>query len=132
MIVEIPLTGEIVDYDPEHPQLAVGSDTDPVRPVDLRKLLPVELWDFAWRATEFDFENGMVTIETIFVKKRLVTERDTEGVPIAWRMETDLEFNQRQAASEKALRGLKKKTMGELYQITGEPGLKKPESLNDG
>ena len=130
MIIKVPMTGEIKEFDPEHPELASGNPDNPVRPLDFAKLLPRELLGFAWKAVELNFVNGIMTIEVMFSKKTIVTEWDNTKdppEPLTWRKESDAEFSQRQANSVKALSDtFEKKTAGELYEITKEPKLKKP------
>lgn len=144
MNIKVPITGEIIELDPEHPELASGNDQNPVRPLDFRKLLPEA--NFAWHAIEYDFVNGMVEIEVEFAKIIVVTkwrdETDEEllertiavghpvarkQVPAETRQETDVELQKRQADTEQALKDtFNKKTIDELYQLSGEPRLKKP------
>ena len=130
MKIKVPITGEIIEFDPEHPELASGNDANPVRPLDFSKLMPDS--DFAWRATEYDFVNGFVTIEVTFAKKTIVTEWDNTKdppEPLTRHTESDREFHKRQADTEKSLRDtFEKKTVEKLYAITGEPKLKKPET----
>lgn len=128
MILRVPITGELTEYDPENPEVARGNSDNPVRPLDFSKLLPDA--DFAWIALEYDFENGFVTIEVEFAKKTIITEWDNTKdppEPLAWKKESDAEFYKRQADTGKALRAFEKKTAKELYEKTKELELKKPE-----
>lgn len=146
MRIKVPITGEVIEFDPKHPELASGNSDNPVRPLDLNKLVPG--LDFAWRAIEYDFVTGIVELEITFLKKNIVLEwrdetdeefservRLLDAPPIRGRVakkqrkETDTEFNQRRANGEQALRDtFEKKTANELYAITKEPILKKPRA----
>lgn len=132
MIIRVPLTGEIIELDPEHQELASGKEDNPVRPVDFNKLLPEGLDNFAWRAVNIDFVNGYMDIEVTFAKKTIVTEWDNTKdppEPLTWHRESDQEFYKRQADTEKALQDTFEKTADELYAITKEPRLKKPKEI---
>lgn len=144
MRIIVPITGEIIAFDPEHPELASGNPSNVVRPLDFNKLLPGT--DFAFQAINYDFVNGLVELEVTFIKKRIPTKwRDETNEELLERTvvtghsverkqyvaesreETDVEFQQRKANIEKALNDtFNKKTINELYQMTGEPRLKKP------
>jgi len=143
MRITVPITGEIIRIDLEHPEFASGNPENAVRPLDFKKLLPD---DFAWHAVEYDFINEVVEIEVLFARKTIVTkwrdETDEEllirtaavghsveriQVPAKTRKETHEELQIRQANTEKALDDIfNKKTIDELYQLSGEPRVKKP------
>ncbi len=129
MILTVPITGRLISYDPKT-KIGVGSDDSPVKPLDFNKLLP-EGCDFKWEAVVYDYEGGMVIVEITFAKKVTVTEWDKTKdppEPLAWRKESDTEFYNRQANTEKIIRDtFDGKTADELYEITGEPGLEMPE-----
>lgn len=128
MILRVPITGTLVSYDPKT-KIGVGSDDDPVRPLDFNKLLPEEC-NFRWDVISLDYEGGMAIIEVSFAKKTTITEWDEAKdppEPLAWKRESDAEFYKRQADTEKLLFGLfEKKTPDELREMTGEPKLIMP------
>ena len=128
MILTVPITGKLIKYDPKT-KVGVGSDTNPIGPLDFNKLLP-EGCEFKWEAVVYDYEEGMVIVEITFAKKVTVTEWDKTKdppEPLAWRKESDAEFYKRQADTEKIIRDtFEGKTAEELYKITGEPMLEMP------
>ncbi len=131
MILQGPVTGKLISYDPKT-KIGVGSNDNPVRPLDFNKLLPKEC-DFKWTAVSYDYEGGMVIIEITFTKKITVTEWDNAKTPpeqLAWRTETDAEFYKRQMETEKILWDIFKKPVDELYKLTGQPRVEKPEELS--
>ena len=128
MILMVPITGRLISYDPKTKK-GVGSDDNPIRPLDFNKLLPEEC-DFRWDAVVYNFESGMVIVEITFAKIVTVTELDSSKdppEPLAWRKESDAEFYKRQASTEKIIRDtLEDKSADELYKMTGEPKLEMP------
>lgn len=129
MILEVPITGELTNYDHKNPRATTGNGDNPVRPLDFNKLLPEELCCFKWTAVMYDFERDMVIIDVTFFKKTVITEWDNTkdpSEPLAWRRESDAEFYKRQANTEKVLRDTFERPVNELYEITKEPRLKKP------
>lgn len=144
MRITVPITGEIIEFDPKHPERASGNPNNVVRPLDFGKLLPDQR--FAYQAINYDFVNGLVELEIKFAKIDIVTkwrdETDEEllqrtvwtghsverdRVPDETRKETDEEFSLRKAKTEKTLNDtFNKKTIDELYQLSGELRLKKP------
>lgn len=129
MILMVPITGKLISYDPETKK-GIGSDDNPIHPLDFNKLLPGGEVNFKWTAVVYNFEQGTATVEVTFAKKVTVTEWDNTKDPpeaLAWRKESDSEFYKRQADTEKALRDIfEGKTIAELYEITGEPRLEMP------
>lgn len=128
MIITVPITGKLVSYDLVTKK-GVGSDDDVVRPLDFNKLLP-EGCDFKWEAVVYDYEEGMVVVEITFAKMTTVTEQDNSKDPpeaLAWRKESDKEFYERQANTEKIIRDtFDGKSADELYEMTGEGRLEMP------
>jgi len=128
VILMIPITGKLTSYDPKN-KIGVGSDDNPIRPLDFNKLLP-EGCDFRWDAVSYDFEGGMAIVEITFSKKTTVTRWDNSKdppEPLAWERESDAEFYERQADTEKLLWGVfQGKTADELYKMTEEPRLIMP------
>ena len=129
MILTVPITGKLISYDPKT-KVGVGSDDNPISPLDFNKLLP-EGCDFKWEAVVYEYEEGMVIVEITFAKKVTVTEWDKTKdppEPLAWRKESDIEFYKRQANTEKIIRDtFEDKTADELYKVTGEPRLEMPQ-----
>ena len=126
MIVQVPITGKLISYDPKT-KIGVGNDDDVIRPLDFDKLFPglvEEGSGFRWDAISYDYEGGMAIVEITFYKKTTITEHDTSKdppEPIAWRREKDAEFYKRQADTEKLIfETFQKKSVDELYKITGE------------
>ena len=128
MILTVPITGKLISYDPETKK-GVGSDDSPVSPLDFNKLLP-EGSDFKWESVVYDYESGMVIVEITFAKKVAVTEWDNTKdppAPLAWKKESDAEFYNRQANTEKIIRDtFDGKSAADLYKITGEAKLEMP------
>lgn len=128
MILMVPITGKLISYDPKT-KIGVGSDDNPIRPLDFNKLIP-EGYDFRWDAVSYNYEGGMAIVEITFAKKTIVTEWDKTKdppEPLAWKRESDAEFYKRQADTEKILWStFEGKTADELYEITGELRLKMP------
>lgn len=128
MILRVPITGKLISYDPKTKQ-GVGSNDNPIRPLDFNKLLPKEC-DFKWAAVAYDYEGGAVIIEITFAKKITVTEWDNTKEPpeaLAWRKESDTEFYKRQGDVQEILwNTFEEKTFDELYKITGEPRVEMP------
>lgn len=128
MILTVPITGKLISYDPKT-KVGVGSDDNPIRPLDFNKLLP-EGCDFRWDAVLYYYESGMAIVEVTFAKKVTVTEWDNTKDPpdpLAWKRESDAEFYERQANTEKIIRDtFDGKSAAELYEITGEPRLEMP------
>ena len=128
MILTVPITGKLISYDPKT-KIGVGSDDNPISPLDFNKLLP-EGCDFKWEAVVYDYEGGMVIVEITFAKKVTVTDWDKTKdplEPLAWRKESDTEFYKRQANTEKIIQEtFAGKSADELYKITGEPKLEMP------
>lgn len=121
MKVIVPITGELIGSD-------AGNPDDPVRPINLVKLLPVELTDFAWQAINYDFDAGLVELEVTFEPQIIETDWDGKSNPIAWREETQIELATRQTNTEEALRQiLQDHTRDELHQMSGSPKLKRKE-----
>ena len=129
MILRVPITGKLVSYDPKT-KIGVGSDDDPVRPLDFNRLLPEEC-NFRWDIVSYDYEGGMAIVEITFSKITTETEWDKSKnppEPLAWRRESDVEFYERQAATEKLLwNALDGKSADELREITKEPKLIMPQ-----
>ena len=127
MILRVPITGKLVSYDPKTKQ-GVGSNDNPIRPLDFEKLFPG--CDFKWAARAFDFENATALIEITFAKKITVTEWDKSKdppEPLAWKTETDLEFFTRQADFNRlAWDKLIVRSSKELYELTGESKVEMP------
>lgn len=127
MIVRVPITGKLVSYDPKT-KTGVGSKDNPMRPLNFEKLVPG--CDFKWTAVAYSYEAGTVLVEIIFDKTVTVTEWDNTKDPpeaLAWRKESDTEFYERQADTEKLLWAIfSGKTIDELYEITGEARLEMP------
>ncbi len=130
MILIVPITGKLISYDPESKR-GIGSNDNPIRPLDFNKLLPKGC-DFKWTAVAYKYEAGVALIEVTFAKKITETEWDNTKdppEPLAWRKESDTEFYERQAETEKLLLATfngKAKTIDELYEITKEPRLEMP------
>lgn len=129
MILTVPITGKLISYD-RKTKIGVGSDDDPVRPLDFNKLLPEDC-NFRWDLVSPDYEGGMAIVEITFSKITTVTEWDKSKnppEPLAWRRESDVEFYERQATTEKLLwNTLDGKSSDELRKITGEPKLIMPQ-----
>lgn len=129
MIIRVPITGKLISYDPKT-KIGIGSDDDPIRPLDFNKLLP-EGCDFRWDAVSYDYEGGWAIVEITFSKKTTITEWDNSKDPpeaIAWRKEKDAEFYKRQADTERLLFDtFEKKTADELRKLTGELKMVMPQ-----
>lgn len=128
MILTVPITGKLIEYDPKT-KVGIGSDDKPIGPLDFNKLLP-DGCEFKWEAVVYDYEEGMVIVEITFFKLTTVTEWDKSKdppEPLAWRKESDLEFYKRQAETERIIQeAFAGKTADELYKITKEPKLEMP------
>ena len=129
MILNVPITGNLISYDPKT-KIGKGNDDDPIRPIDFNKLLPEGAADFEWEAVLYDYEAGTVAVLFKFGKLTTVTEWDPTKdppEPLAWRMESDAELYKRQAATEKLLREtFEGKSHEDLRKITGEPEVVMP------
>ena len=130
MILKVPITGTLKEYVPGVPELTIGDEDDPIRPICFEKLLPEELCSFIYRLIKCDFETGIGTLDIVFSKITSVLEWDNTKTPpeaVTHHKETDAEFYTRQEKTEQALRALfENKTPAELFAITKEPGLAKP------
>jgi len=116
----VPITGELITFDS-------GNPDNPVRPINLTKLLPSELADFSSEAIRYDFEAGVVELEITFTQQSIPIEWDAGGKIIKLRTETVEELEERQTRSEAALRKvLRDHTVSELHQMTGEAKLIRP------
>lgn len=120
MRVLVPITGDEVTY-------GSGNPDNPIRPLNIRELLPESLKRFSWRAIEYDFDKGVVKIELYFKKVDKPTKWDAEGREIEHIKETDVAFAKRQTDTANAITSiLRTHTIGELHQLTGEPKLMRP------
>lgn len=130
MILEIPITGKLTSFDSET-KTGIGSDDNPVRPLDFNKLMPKGSCDFEWEAVLYTYEASTAAVLFKFGKLTTVTEWDTTkepAEPLAWRRESDAELYARQAATEKLLRDtFEGRPAAELRKITGEPEVEMPD-----
>jgi len=106
MKILMPITGELIGEQS-------GNPNNPVRPLDIGKLLPKNpKFGYAYACYNYDFENGTVELHFKSSQKK---------------EESDEEFQQRQVATENILRSaLTEHTITELHQLTGEPKLIRP------
>lgn len=131
MMLQVPITGKLIGYeslDVNPPILTpVGSNDNPIRPLNFEKLCPG--CDFKWAAVAYDYKNGTALVEIVFTKNVTVIEWDKTKKPpeaLAWRRESDAQFFKRQAATEKLLQDTFGKPFGELYKLSGESKLEMP------
>ena len=119
MRITVPITGELIGE-------GSGNPNNPIRPINLAKLLPVEVLDFSWTNAVYDYEKGLVSIEISFKNKQIPVEWDAQGKVTKLRRETDEELVGRKNASEVAIKALLEKSVGKLYDLSGEARLIKP------
>jgi len=111
--IKIPLTGTLLTLNP-----AIGADDDPVRVIGL------DLGDVAWRAVAWEWDQDLVEVELDAAPRR-VGRCEDDGTPIP--DETPATHKARRAQALAHVRELLLgHTIGELYELAGDPRLKKP------
>lgn len=133
MRLKIPITGTVIDYDPEAAKLdgigISGDNNDPVRVVSL------DLGNISWHLVTIDLENSLMEVEAEASEKIDVPVLDTEGKPVlnedgipevSTRPTTPAE---KQQILDNAQHILESKTSDEIYSLTGDKRLVKPASV---
>lgn len=110
IIVEIPLTGEVISKDP-----IIGNPDDPV------SLLPMRI-DAEMRVLSFDWEKGTAMVEIFTKKKR--RRFDDAGNPLP--DETDAAHEGRRIAEFAKARVITNKSTAQQYADSRKPRLKNP------
>ena len=132
MRINIPMTGTIIDFDPELFKLdgigISGDPADPVRPV------PVNLGDVSWTLVSIDLDNDKMEIELSadYISAPVFDGKgspilDEGGSQIKLRRQATTE--EQQALLDNAKKLIESKTVDELYQATGVQRLVKPSNV---
>ena len=120
MRITVPITGEL------RSDLS-GKTDNPVRPVDISKLLPPELRGSGFKCNHYDFKNETVELEITHTRQSIILSTNPDGTPNETRPETDEEFNTRVAQTESEIEKLRGMESEELLQLTGDEKLVKTE-----
>ncbi len=137
MRVKIPMTGTVIDFDPENYKLdgigVSGDPNDPVRPISL------DLGGVSWRLIGIDLENDLMEVDIEVPDKIPEPVFDSEGKPviikdsntpegrqaIIMRPATPIEKQQILANAQNVLN----KTADELYSLTKQKRLVKSTDI---
>lgn len=133
MRLKIPMTGEVIDFDPGCYKIdgigISGNPDDPVRVVNLN------LGGVSWRLVSIDLENDLMEIEVEAPQEASIPLLDSKGKPV---LNTDgtprfsrmtLTPEEKQQLLLKARYILGSHTIDEIYAITGDKRLVKPASV---
>ncbi len=133
MRLKIPMTGTVVDFDPECYKLdgigIGGDDKDPVRPVN------INLGGISWHLVSIDLENDFMEVEAEAPEQISEPVLDAEGNQIldengkpqfSTRPTTPKEKVQILANAQRILGS---KTIDEIYTLTKDKRLVKPASV---
>lgn len=116
MRVTVPITGELL---PD----GSGNQDNPVRPVDIRRILPPNARNFGFDVVSYYYDQRVAQLDIYFEKASITTRVDEHGDPIEFRQETDAEFNSRVGETEAELAKIRGKGIDEIRNLTGEPEL---------
>lgn len=132
MRLRIPMTGTVIDFDPECYLLdgigIGGDDNDPVRPVNLN------LGGISWHLVSIDLENDLMEVEAEAPEQISEPVLDAEGKQVledgkpkfSTRPTTPTEKQQILANAQHILESM---TADEIYALTGDKRLVKPVSV---
>ncbi len=125
MIIELPITGELIGENSGNPE-------NPIKPVNLHRLIPIEQAQrCSQRVLRYDFEKETATVDVIVERGYKIVGYDKDGFVITER-ETDAEYNDRLTQTTASLNGLKAKSLEDIRIISKEPRLIKPIKVAEG
>lgn len=130
MRLKIPMTGTVIDFDPESYKLdnigISGENNDPVRVVNLN------LGGIAWHLVSIDLENDLMEVEVEPPEQITEPRLDANGKPVKSeplyisRPTTPVE---KQQILDNAQHILESHTTNEIYVLTGDKKLVKPADV---
>lgn len=133
MILKIPMTGTVIDFDPECYKLdSIGISGDPADPV---RVVNLDLGGIAWHLVSIDLENDLMEVEAEAPQEVVLPMLDSNGEPV---LDTDgtprfsrmtLTPAEKQQILINAQHILESKTADEIYSLTGDRRLVKPASV---
>jgi hypothetical protein len=133
MRIKIPMTGTVIDFDPELAKLdgigVSGDPTDPVRPVQ------VDLGNVKWKLINIDLENDLMEIEIEAPENIPVPSFDEHGTPILDGKGKQLTVlrpataEEKQALLDSAQHIIESNTVDDLYAQTQDARLGKSEDV---